>query len=507
MNFKKIISLFLCFIMIFSFVSCVKDGGEGTPDASEVTDAPATDAPATDAPATDAPATDAPATDAPATDAPVEETTAEPDVEPDLKKSLKILAIGNSFSVDGMEYLYNIAKNAGVEEVILGNLYVGGCDLDTHYGYAMRDEAAYTYYKNTSGKWVTKNNYKMSTAIAEENWDFISLQQASKSSGLVATYGRAFEKLIEYVQSAAPKATLIWHATWAYQQDSTHSSFPNYGKDQTKMYNMINESVQQKILTKDCFKVIIPCTTSIQNARTSFLGDHLTRDGYHLDYNIGRYIAGLTWYAAITGESVENITYKPSGVSDDMMKVAKESVTNAIKKPFEVTQSEFKPAETEPIVPEISPDASETYKADAALAAKNGVDLSKYTLLEWDFRENSYWYGTNRADVYLPAAGSGNDKCFISSMKKYSIDELPVGTVFILDNGWQLRIDIFPNETSKYTGTRPSTSTAPFFVLSESFLNGCTYFGWNISANPKVNISGRYAEAASHLRVYIPNAQ
>jgi hypothetical protein len=38
-------------------------------------------------------------------------------------------------------------------------------------------------------------------------------------------------------------------------------------------------------------------------------------------------------------------------------------------------------------------------------------------------------------------------------------------------------------------------------------VNGCTYFGWNISANPKVDISGRYAEAATHLRVYIPNAQ
>ena len=499
MNFKKIVALFLCFIMIVSLASCVKDGGEGTPDITDGSETPTvTDAPTTDG--SEAPTdTDAPATDAPETDAPPKEI--------DTKKSLKILAIGNSFSVDAMEYLYQIAKNAGVEEIILGNLHYASCDLTKHYAFSSRDSAEYVYYKNTSGSWSSVKNTKMSTAIADEDWDFVSLQQASGSSGVTATYGRYLEKMIEYVQTNLPNAVLMWHATWAYQQNSTHSAFGNYGKNQKKMYDMIIDCVKTNILTHDCFKIIIPCTTSIQNARTSFLGDNLTRDGYHLDYNIGRYIAGLTWYAAITGESVENITYKPSAVSDDMMKVAKESVANAIKAPFEITQSTFKPAETEPIIPEIAPDASETYKADAALAANNGVDLSKFTLLEWDYRENSYWYGTNQANVYLPAPGSGNDKCFISSMEMYSIEDLPVGTVFILDSGWLLRIDIFPDETNKYTGSRPATSTAKFFVLSDSFLNGCKYLGWNISTNPKGNISDRYAEAASHLRVYIPNAQ
>ena len=45
---------------------------------------------------------------------------------------LRILAIGNSFSTDSMQYLYQIAKNAGVEEIVLGNLYYGGCSLDEH---------------------------------------------------------------------------------------------------------------------------------------------------------------------------------------------------------------------------------------------------------------------------------------------------------------------------------------------------------------------------------------
>ena len=104
MNFKQIIVFFLCFIMLFSFASCFGEG-EG-----EVTDMPG----ATEAPA----GSEVPATTE-ATETP--ETTMAPE-KTDAKKSLKILAVGNSFSVDGMEYLYQIAKNAGVEEIILGNL-------------------------------------------------------------------------------------------------------------------------------------------------------------------------------------------------------------------------------------------------------------------------------------------------------------------------------------------------------------------------------------------------
>lgn len=68
-------------------------------------------------------------------------------------KTLKVLAIGNSFSVDGMEYLWQIAKSGGVKKVVLGNLYIGGCSLDQHYGNIIGETASYIYYKNTNGIW------------------------------------------------------------------------------------------------------------------------------------------------------------------------------------------------------------------------------------------------------------------------------------------------------------------------------------------------------------------
>ena len=49
-------------------------------------------------------------------------------------KSLKVLAIGNSFSVDAMTHLYSVAAAEGVEEIVLGNFFVGACTLKMHAG-------------------------------------------------------------------------------------------------------------------------------------------------------------------------------------------------------------------------------------------------------------------------------------------------------------------------------------------------------------------------------------
>ncbi len=440
-----------------------------------------------------------------------EETTAEEIKNTEPPKSIKILAIGNSFSTDSMQYLYQILKDGGVEEVVLGNLYYGGCSLDQHYTFGRSDSASYKYYKNTTGTWIVTENYKMSSALTDEVWDYISLQQTSKTCGLTTSYSM-LDELISMVKAKNADAKLIWNMTWAYQQDSTHSSFPNYNKDQMTMYNMIINVVNE-VITPLNFDIMIPCMTSIQNARTSFLGDTLTRDGYHMDYYIGRYIVGLTWYAAITGCPVDNITYNPSTgrISEDMINVAKEAVTNAMKAPLAVTQSAIttgtRPSGDAPIEdPTIQLDPADFIESDTSLAAANNVDLSKYTLLEWDYLENTYWNCTSKAGTTTPGSSASTYHQNVCSTNKYSLSELPVGTIFIVDSGWQYRLEIYETDNAKYTGSRPAISTNPFFILTEDFLKGCQYIAWNISSSPKSDISQIYAQAACHLRVYIPNA-
>lgn len=45
--------------------------------------------------------------------------------------TLKILAIGNSFSEDATRYLHQLANAAGIDTKIV-NLYIGGCPLERH---------------------------------------------------------------------------------------------------------------------------------------------------------------------------------------------------------------------------------------------------------------------------------------------------------------------------------------------------------------------------------------
>lgn len=44
-------------------------------------------------------------------------------------QKLKILCIGNSFSQDTTAYVAEIAKAIGYEDVVIANLYIGGCPI------------------------------------------------------------------------------------------------------------------------------------------------------------------------------------------------------------------------------------------------------------------------------------------------------------------------------------------------------------------------------------------
>ena len=255
-------------------------------------------------------------------------------------KSISILAVGNSFSVDAMtNHLYGILEGAGYDDIHLGILYVGGCSIDMHYGYFKNNSASYEYMENTNGKWVNTKSYQPSTAFALRTWDYVIVQQVSGYSGIPSSYGN-LDALMDLIKSQSRTAKVYWQMTWAYQGDSTHSDFSKYSKDQMTMYNAIVSTVKEKIVGNPDFNGVIPSGTAVQNARTSTLGDNLTADGYHLENAYGDYIAALTWYCTLTGEGVYDTVYCPSSVVDHHHEIA-EAVDNAVKKPFEVTESQF----------------------------------------------------------------------------------------------------------------------------------------------------------------------
>ncbi|HAN20719.1 MAG TPA: DUF4886 domain-containing protein [Clostridiales bacterium] len=250
-----------------------------------------------------------------------------------MTKSFKVLSVGNSFSSDGMEYLYQISENLGAENIILGNLYIAGCSLEKHWHCAENYISGYIYYKNNNGIWKETPDFKSLDAIREEKWDFITLQQGSGPSGKPETYEPYLSNLIEYVKNNTtnPELKLVWLNTWAYQADGTHTAFPDYNNDQMTMYDTILNALRSEVMTKEDISIIIPAGIAIQYARKDF-GDVLTRDGYHLSIPLGRYIAALTWAAALTGLDYTKITYIP----EDFVGKNLPLVIKAVRKAFEI---------------------------------------------------------------------------------------------------------------------------------------------------------------------------
>ncbi len=276
-------------------------------------------------------------------DSPVGENT----LLKDEGKTLKLLAITSSFGVNTTQFLYDIAKAEGCTDVVVGRLYFGACSLERHVKNANSNNPEYTYYKNNSGEWITKEGVAMLEGLQDEDWDIIFIQQSAAKAALVDTYEDYIDQLITYVNAnkTNPDAKFIWNMTWAYQGDSQQEVFvENFGSDQMAMYQAIVDTTKEKVVPREDIAAIIPSGTAIQNARTSYFGDILTEDTYHLS-ELGKVIAGYTLYSVLTDKPLETISLtRVSGgleLTDSNKEVIIDAVNNAIKTPFEVTQSAY----------------------------------------------------------------------------------------------------------------------------------------------------------------------
>ena len=271
--------------------------------------------------------------------------------QPENEKTIKVLAIGNSFSQDAVEtYLHELAAAAGVK-MIVGNLYIGGAPLVLHVENIRGDKPKYSYRKiGVDGKKVTTPETKISEALVDEDWDFISLQQVSGFSGIYSSYEESLPELYQYVLEHVnnPKdVKMVLHQTWAYQGDSDHKNFSKYHKNQETMYAAISET-SEKVMKLVDFDRVIPAGTAIQNGRSSFIGDHFTRDGYHLEENYGRFTAACTWFEALLGMDVRKNTYVPPSVKKIEAEIAKEAAHQAVLQPYQsVSLEKYTPVSAE----------------------------------------------------------------------------------------------------------------------------------------------------------------
>lgn len=251
--------------------------------------------------------------------------------------AVRILAIGNSFSVDAVEQnLYEIAAADG-RLCEIGNLYIGGCSLERHVNNIRNDAKAYSYRKiDLDGVRTVHPDTSIREALCDGEWDFISVQQSSPLSGLYETYEASLPELLEYVRSFCPNAEIVFHQTWAYAQSSDHSGFATYGNDQQTMYAAIVDAVK-RATAEYGIRRIVPSGTAIQNARGTVIGDTLNRDGYHLDLTLGRYTAACTWYEAIFGADVRGNGYSHPDIDPELQRIAQMAAHAAVQNPYSVT--------------------------------------------------------------------------------------------------------------------------------------------------------------------------
>lgn len=218
---------------------------------------------------------------------------------------MKVLSIGNSFSTDAHRYLHQLAKINGIEMETV-NLFIGGCDLETHWNNLIENNVCYDLEINGND---STDVVSIIDTINSDTWDIITLQQASALSGIYESTQPYLNNLVEFIRQKQPNVSLYYHETWAYDVDSPHSGFLNYDNNQHKMYSCIKATANaaaEMISAK-----IIPTGDVIQQLRSKNAfnypngGLSLCRDSFHLSEDYGRFAAAATWLHTLSGKKVK----------------------------------------------------------------------------------------------------------------------------------------------------------------------------------------------------------
>jgi len=223
---------------------------------------------------------------------------------------VKVLSIGNSFSQDAHKYLHKLAASNGLE-INTVNLYIGGCTLEQHWQSITADRAEYDL-EYDGGEAVGKISIQQ--ALISDHYDIVTLQQASHLSGIQESYDPYITNLAAFVRKYQPLAKLYFHQTWTYEKFTEPSPYGNYYRQVFANYDFDQEKMYQQLTDCACVAAVqinaklIPVGTLIHKLRETTPefsqntgGRPLSRDGYHLSLDYGRFAAAAMWLYKLTG--------------------------------------------------------------------------------------------------------------------------------------------------------------------------------------------------------------
>lgn len=256
-----------------------------------------------------------------------------------MKKALRVLFIGNSFSDDTMEFVTSIAKSSGYEDIMLGNLYVGACSINMHLKNATENAPVYLFRTNSGDGWRYEPSFSIREALESNRWDWVSILSGT-GDGSRKTEKESYSRLpelIAFVKSVVGEVKIAYNMAWLGLSTHSHPETISYDGNIMLMYDKMTAVMRDYVSKMEGVTTVIATGTAIENAIALGLSS-LYRDGYHLSMGLGRFIAGLCFFAAITGEDVNAVTYAPHGVSENEIRIAKISAANAVKNPYRITK-------------------------------------------------------------------------------------------------------------------------------------------------------------------------
>lgn len=264
------------------------------------------------------------------------EATPEPQQVP---KLLRVLTIGNSFSLNGTQYLAPILNDYGVDAAVVGVLYRAGASLQDHEKWLNNELAGYDYYQAiNSAEFQETKAVNIFYGLEKEDWDIVILQHGGGKQGSIDTYDRdIITHLIETVKEYCPNAAIYWHMCWSYAEGFT--GHPIYVSEHNcsaeSMTRGAAAAVEQVILPDERFAGIIPSGTLIHKMRETYSAVELQTDLRHLSNPLGQYSAATVFACVLLDRSIDELTYCPLSLQNtELLSQLKEWVPEALADPF-----------------------------------------------------------------------------------------------------------------------------------------------------------------------------
>ena len=263
-------------------------------------------------------------------------------------RALKVLMIGNSFSICVLNEMPSVAASMGLE-LDLASCYIGGCSLERH-GRNMSAAATnatlrpYRFDRTTNGvKAVVKGALNLPEALTLERWDVVTVQQASHLSWDARSYQPFADDICRRIKELAPQAEIVIQETWSYTPFDARLA--KFGFGANEMYARLHRATFDLAAACGWGGRLIPTGTAVQLYRARlpvaynasaegdarFGGDVCGggKDVFHLNAD-GHYLQALVWTAKLFGVDVRRCPYAPARLDTRKAELMKAAAADAV---------------------------------------------------------------------------------------------------------------------------------------------------------------------------------